>query len=120
MKRRSIYSLWILFACICFLIFIVQKDKREQDFEVSNIHWKCDDVICDISFEVANRRIYPVSRELRIRAMRDGYSRYGSTTRSVGEEIISIELASNELIRIEKKFKVTGMVNRVIVHPRDN
>ena len=119
MKRRSIHTVWIVLALLCILIFVVQHITRDKDIEISNIDWQCNDVNCNISFEVENRRIFPIMKDIRIRAMRDGYSKYGSKSHPVGEKIISIELSSNESIRVEETVKVTGNVNRVIVDPWD-
>ncbi len=119
MKCRSTTTVWILLAFLFVLIFAVQHITKDKDITIFNIDWKCNDINCNISFEIENRRIYPVMKDINITAMRDGYSKYGSTSRSVGEKIISIELSSNESKRIEEELKVSGIVNRVIVNPWD-
>ena len=119
MKKRSITTVWKLLAFLFILIFALNHITKDKDIIVSNIDWKCTDINCNVSFEVANRRIYPISKDIRIRAIRDGYSKYGSTSRPVGEKIISIELSSNESKRIEEGVEVSSNVNRVIVHPWD-
>jgi hypothetical protein len=118
-KRKSRHAIWILAAFLCISIFIVQYVQRDKDIEIFNVDWNCNDVNCNISFEVESRRMYPVFKDLRIRAISDGYSKYGSKSRPVGEKVISIELSSNELIRIEEKVNVSSDVNRVIVSPWD-
>ena len=119
MKKRSITTVWKLLAFLFILIFAVNHSTKDKDIIVSTIDWKCTDINCNVSFEVENRRIYPILKDIRIRAIRDGYSKYGSTSRPVGEKIISIELSSNESKWIEEEVEVSSNVNRVIVHPWD-
>ena len=119
MKRKTRHSIWILAAFLCILIIVAQYGTRDNDTDISNIDWKCNDVTCNVSFEVENRRMYPVLKDIRIRAISDGYSKYGSKSRPVGEKIISIEISSDESITIEENVEISGNVNRVIVDPWD-
>lgn len=119
MKRRSRHIIWILVAFLCISIFVVQYVLRDNDIEIFNVDWNCNDVNCNISFDVENSRMYPVLKDIRIRAISDGYSKYGSKSRPVGEKIISIEISSNESITIEENVKISSNVNRVIVDPWD-
>jgi hypothetical protein len=95
MKRRSITIVWKLFAFLFILMIAVFYLIRDNDVNVSDIKWECNNFKCSISFEVKNNNNYSISKNISIRAIKDEHSRYSSTSHPVGEKQFVLNLSSN-------------------------